>query len=1640
MKLKKCILSGVLAASMLCESLFGVALMNPVQVYAEEVDNTGADQYENVALNKAVKTSSVDKSGSNLAGSNAVDGDTATKWTSVELSVESPQWLQIDLGDQSTRTTVDRIEITFDGEAWNQGYEILTYDSEKNASRHTVKTIGNAGPSGGEGQDAENRTDSTDTIRRNNSNEKIILRRYVRFAFTGSGATKASVAEIKIYGTNTVRVYGPSVKLTAPAANEYPQPAEVAAPEQDAAVHHTVLADRATPAATLIKKGTGTRETEDRVVGAGSQSVSAPIWRDGEVMGELTNEQMFVQDGTYGFNAPVQTVGTLNKFDVWGTDIKVISFQLYLKRLPNGTKSIFGKGNKYAMQITNNKLLIFMNSNTDHGWPQQNFSIDQNFVGKWHDVLMVVDGNRQRLYVDGVASVNDGDRPEGATALENPSGGVQPFTLGYNLSDTDESGHSTVDSQIFTKDDGYIARFKFYTNADRNNVTNGAGTDISDAKQLSEEAVELINIQTLEGTDGVSRDDVYDIITNQIQKEDPAVRISLCPYSRSTVWQKKGGDGWTDLAATEKFAADTKYRAVTRLIADDGFIFDQSSIENVLNTLEDGTEDSSAETTVAISNKERELTIKTYYNCDAADVEETCHIDEILVADDPIIMTAGDNNVKIGAEAIGVGKCNTHKEATIKYTYALPEGETRVTLNEADGTLAAVSSTKGVIGYDPVTLTITATLMNGDQAVQVGDNEVKVTRTINVQVDPAQEEDDQTIEAAPAVTIQSPVIGEFPQVADVALPDEAKHFNDIADRMNPEATLEPLTEDYIKNSNYIKTDASANNNRPVQPNNEWMNAWNADKNAEEDNQKYSNIIDNVDGVIGFNGVGQTPGDTNKFDVFGEDIKLVSFKLYLNKWPENPYNVTADDGATLDIYGKGRKYAMQVTSTKRLIMYMHARNGGWPQQTFQADDSFLGKWHNIFMVVDGKGWQRLYVDGVASETPAGRPAQGTAYAMEVTGDHRKPFTLGYNSTANHPTWYDGIFTNDYGYIADFEFYSDKNYDNIINGAGTDISEAQVLTEEMAEIIDLETLEGKYNADDIGTILTNLLQERNATACITASPYVAKTNWSQKQEDGTYENLDKINAEAFTYSSSYRSTTTLTAYDGFAFSNTEEFKKAVADKFHSAGDMDAPTVEVTVGPNAAKEANKVLTITATYGETEEAPCTCEVEVVTPPAPIEVEIPEDADTATADLPDLTKNVAVKCLKDEHPVEGRILFDWAVAEGSEDKIEINSDKKLVAKQSGTATLNVTATFQVKNSEDQWVTYQNGEGEDVTTTINVTVTVTKAGAAAQEDLEALEGAADQANADYPESVKDDYTEAAWNALQAAITAARDLAGNPNATAAQVTAAAENLQNAISALANAKSPKGLAKDALKAVLDNAELKALIEGNNSDKKYTAESYKALTDAYTAAQKGLTTADAATLGTLKTALETAWKSGLKEAQAGPGGNNGGSGVKDGEILTGADGSKYQVASAKDKTVIITKGVDAKTIKVGPTVALKGDTYKVIGIGNSAFAGLKKATKVVINGNVTSIGDKAFAKSKKIKNVTIGADVTKIGKQAFMNCTKLSKVILKGTGLTNKSFGKKAFSKTAKKVAVKWGKVKGKQRTQLKKALKKAGMKVK
>ena len=262
----------------------------------------------------------------------------------------------------------------------------------------------------------------------------------------------------------------------------------------------------------------------------------------------------------------------------------------------------------------------------------------------------------------------------------------------------------------------------------------------------------------------------------------------------------------------------------------------------------------------------------------------------------------------------------------------------------------------------------------------------------------------------------------------------------------------------------------------------------------------------------------------------------------------------------------------------------------------------------------------------------------------------------------------------------------------------------------------------------------------------------------------------------------------------------------------------------------------------------------------------------------------------------------------------------------------------------------------------------------------------------FPAADEGDYTPEAWKNLQDALKEAEGYtAAGSGATAAQVSGVTAKINQAVAAMAAAKSEKGLAKDALKAALAQAE--ALYKTNNADKKYTDASWAAFKKAYEDAQSKLATADAATLKALTNALKAASTTGLKLAE-----NGGTSSVKDGQILNGPNGT-YQVVSAKDKTVIITKGKDAKTIKIGPTVVIDKVTYKVIGIGKGAYKGLKLANKVIINANVKEIGANAFEKSKKIKSVTIGKDVAKIGKKAFFQCSKLNKVIIKGKALKDK-----------------------------------------
>ena len=81
----------------------------------------------------------------------------------------------------------------------------------------------------------------------------------------------------------------------------------------------------------------------------------------------------------------------------------------------------------------------------------------------------------------------------------------------------------------------------------------------------------------------------------------------------------------------------------------------------------------------------------------------------------------------------------------------------------------------------------------------------------------------------------------------------------------------------------------------------------------------------------------------------------------------------------------------------------------------------------------------------------------------------------------------------------------------------------------------------------------------------------------------------------------------------------------------------------------------------------------------------------------------------------------------------------------------------------------------------------------------------------------------------------------------------------------------------------------------------------------------------------------------------------------------GLKYRLSGAK---AIVTgaKSKSATTLTIPATIRVKGKTYKVTGIGASAFKGMTKLTRVVIGKNIGTIGKSAFQGCSKLKSVTI------------------------------------------------------------------------
>ena len=119
-----------------------------------------------------------------------------------------------------------------------------------------------------------------------------------------------------------------------------------------------------------------------------------------------------------------------------------------------------------------------------------------------------------------------------------------------------------------------------------------------------------------------------------------------------------------------------------------------------------------------------------------------------------------------------------------------------------------------------------------------------------------------------------------------------------------------------------------------------------------------------------------------------------------------------------------------------------------------------------------------------------------------------------------------------------------------------------------------------------------------------------------------------------------------------------------------------------------------------------------------------------------------------------------------------------------------------------------------------------------------------------------------------------------------------------------------------------------------------------------------------------------------------------VKDKVYSAGSNKYKVTSATSKKKTVTllrIAKNKSVKNLKVGATVKIKGQTFKV-----------------------TKIDKKAFVNCKKLESVVIGKNITTLGAQCFAGCTNLKKVIFKTKVLTK--VGSDAFKKINKKAVLK------------------------
>lgn len=527
---------------------------------------------------------------------------------------------------------------------------------------------------------------------------------------------------------------------------------------------------------------------------------------------------------------------------------------------------------------------------------------------------------------------------------------------------------------------------------------------------------------------------------------------------------------------------------------------------------------------------------------------------------------------------------------------------------------------------------------------------------------------------------------------------------------------------------------------------------------------------------------------------------------------------------------------------------------------------------------------------------------------------------------------------------------------------------------------------YKGTDYSEGLTKSYKEIKAAlekvapdADISAIPYTAVTTWSA---NGTALEKDA----KFAGETAYTATTVYTARSGFKFTDI------------SKPSVDSATVTISAD-------GKTMTVTKTFPKTAKIVCSCVVGEITGVADQTIDLGV-ADSKTVTL-SAKAQVTGDCKVEGH--DGTVNYTYTVTDAGTTGATVK-DNAVTVTAAGTAKVKVTATLASDATKTS------------TKEITLTVTTNKASAQDKADL----AAAINAVKDIKEA---DYTEESYAPLKTALATADTLSKDANASKSDIAAAIQAISDAKKGL---KTKVAAKKEELNSLL-TAVYDDLMKNGNT---YTVASYNNAVTVYKAV-KDLPGKDGVTVTELEKAIkdlndakdalvlqETADLEKAKENAANT--------LKDAAAIVDAGQKDYEEASWKvfDAAYKALKNAPADADKAtleSLTLALrnaqaalkKAETPAVALDAPKVKAAKAKVTKtgVVVNVTVEAVKDAA---SYDVYRVVKGK-ATKVGTTAAGKTTVKDKKAVKGASYYAVAVSKdgKVVSKAGAAVAVKLAK---------------------